>query len=440
MSGLSARYLPALQSPHVELRELAVTCLGLHCHASPRVAKTMFNLFASALQHDQPQVQMAALRATLDLMLLHSPAAILPARDDPAPAEADAKAAAAAAIAAGAPVPPEEDGCAAQVGALLTPLLQSASGALRTTAALGLCKLLHAGALRSSSLLARLLLVYFDTSAYAESTDAAARRDAAELSQSLAVFFAASGRAAGMAFALVPALRAVLHAPDGCADAEISIDALLNFSLAMLDEANHADGAGASSTQLALALALTCEALSTPQSRGAKLLPKAYAQLALPPIDDAGPDGHAALRALHGLLQQLCAGLDDKVALRHAAKMLERTEALIGEGSTPAGEAAGEAGEHGEEESADAAAKRVLDAHEALKAASEASEVARRQAAATAANGQEAPPSADSAAAAKGGGGAQPARRRLAKSKAGGLTPAKSVPAQAALENLAVNA
>ena len=38
VAAMGQRFLPALQSPHVELRELAVTCLGLHCHASAKTA------------------------------------------------------------------------------------------------------------------------------------------------------------------------------------------------------------------------------------------------------------------------------------------------------------------------------------------------------------------------------------------------------------------
>ena len=100
VAHLPQRFIPALQSPHVEMRALAVECLGLHCQASPRVARGFFTLLTKALQHDTSQVQLAALRATLDLLLLHSPAAVLPA-----PAEADEAAAAPPAAAARRPPP-----------------------------------------------------------------------------------------------------------------------------------------------------------------------------------------------------------------------------------------------------------------------------------------------------------------------------------------------
>ena len=57
ITPLVARFLPALQSPHIELRELGVKCLGLYCHASPKIAADYYPLFVKAVHHDQPQVK-----------------------------------------------------------------------------------------------------------------------------------------------------------------------------------------------------------------------------------------------------------------------------------------------------------------------------------------------------------------------------------------------
>ena len=148
-------------------------------------------------------------------------------------------------------------------------MLDMPAGPLRTTAALGLAKLVHAGALRSSNLLAKLLLVYFDGS-YGVDADLAARRQAAELAQQLSVFFAASGRAAGVATALLPAVRTVFAAADGSREASISVEGVISFVLGLAADgiADTAEGSGAVSAKSAapcahaqLCASFCCEAL-----------------------------------------------------------------------------------------------------------------------------------------------------------------------------------
>ena len=90
-------------------------------------------------------MQLAALRATFDLLLLHSPAAVVPLPAPAPPADADAADAAADADADGA-ADGSEDPAAVPLGSLLLPLLSQPAGELRSTAAIGLAKLFHAGA------------------------------------------------------------------------------------------------------------------------------------------------------------------------------------------------------------------------------------------------------------------------------------------------------
>ncbi len=296
IAPLPARFLPALQSPHVEIRELGVKCLGLHCHLSAAHAKSFFPLFVKAAHHDQPRVQLAALRSILDLLLLHSPAAVLGAAAPLAPdAEAEA---------------PAEDEAAVELGPLLLPLLTQPAGELRTTAALGLCKLFHAGALRSDILLSRLVLIYFECSAD-EAADAA---DAATLSQTLAVFFAALGEHAGIGRTLLPAVRSVLGADSGSPDASVPLDRLMSFVLALA----RPDGDAASALHIELAISLCCECLLSPEGREGRVLPKAFPHIVLPSARTP------AVEILGELVGRLAAELTDKAAARHVQKMRER--------------------------------------------------------------------------------------------------------------------
>ena len=268
LEDLKERAAAALASPQFELREIAVTCYGLLGHTSPELATKLLPLLIGAARIDQPAVRLAALRASLDVLLIHSPAAVLPnatlaerpehkERDGAnavehegegeeggqegeggavvggedgehsAVAKARAKALKAkamfdAAVEDGAPSPSFEDEAAYAVGGLILPLLSDRSGSLRKTAALGLSKLMHTRALRSSSLLARLLHVFCEANeADHASADAATRLEMAELTQSLQIFFAAAGRTA-LASALLPALRMGFQA--GTADDESDDD------------------------------------------------------------------------------------------------------------------------------------------------------------------------------------------------------------------------
>ena len=374
-------------------------------------------------------MQLAALRAILDLLLLHSPDAMVPKDGEAAAdgttadgtpaaiveAEAAAEDAAKAAAAASVPLIRKEDGAAAQIGALLLPLLELPSGALRTTAALGLCKLMHAGCLRSSSLLARLLLVYFDGAAE-EETEAAARRDAAELSQSLALFFAASGKTAGVASALLPALRAVFDAAEGSRDANASVEAVAAFVLGLADDAE-----GSGNVQLATAIA--CESLAADGKDGG-LLPRALGSLSLPTSAASAPGAFATLTALHDLLTELAESTSEKTAAKHVGRMLERVAELLAKASKAAAAPAEEGAAEGEEGAGaeECTAEGILAAHKALQEADAATASARR----VAADGGEESEAALKRASSKGGKG--DGRRKLAKSKSKevGLTPGKA--------------
>ena len=143
-------------------------------------------------------MQLEALRARVDLLLLHSPEALLGSGGEAAASSTTLE---------------------VELSQLLTPLLQGPPGALRTAAACGLARLLHAGRTRSSTLLARLLLIHFEE----VDNDAASSE---ELRQFLSVFFAAASgsatAAADVAAAALPAVRTVLAAAPGSADASCS--------------------------------------------------------------------------------------------------------------------------------------------------------------------------------------------------------------------------
>ena len=150
LAHLLERLVPALQSHHAELRALAMRCVSLYAHTAHAAALRFWPLLLKALRHDVQLVQLAALHAVVDLLHLHGPAALLPTAPP------------AAAPPAAAPAAPQESAHAAEAARLLLPLLEQPPGALRSAAAVGVAKLLHAGRVVSSHLLSRLLLLYFE--------------------------------------------------------------------------------------------------------------------------------------------------------------------------------------------------------------------------------------------------------------------------------------
>ena len=161
---LDERLVSALQSHHAELRALAMRCVSLYAHTAHAAALRFWPLLLKALRHDVQLVQLAALRAVIDLLHLHGPAALLPAAPP------------AAAPPAAAPAAPQESAHAAEAARLLLPLLEQPPGALRSAAAVGVAKLLHAGRVVSSHLLSRLLLLYFEPPEMASEPEANAEQ------------------------------------------------------------------------------------------------------------------------------------------------------------------------------------------------------------------------------------------------------------------------
>ena len=108
-----------MKSHGAEMRALALRCVSLYCHASVKAALSFWPLLLKALQNDVEQVQLAALRAVVDLLHLHGPTSLLPS------------AAAPAAPPTAAPAAPIEDAHAAEIARLLLPLLEQPAGPLR---------------------------------------------------------------------------------------------------------------------------------------------------------------------------------------------------------------------------------------------------------------------------------------------------------------------
>ena len=342
-----ASFLPALAAPRPKLRALALRCLGLRALGCPAQAAKTWPLFAKALAHDQLPVQLAALGACTDLLMVHPPEAILPVAGG---GGGEARggvgggvdgggkggAAGTSAHTAGAPLAPVEDANAAAVLELLMPLLRGSEGVLRSAAALAGCRLLHTGRVASSALTARLLLLYFQ--ADADGGAASVSLPSSEVlsnsallgsglvemlcepNQFLSVFFAASSSSSQLGAALLPAVRAVLAAPPGSPEAAVPLDALASFVLALTRPTDESGNTVA--VHESIALALCCEALSAPDELEGRMLPRAFAQLVLP----AGRCSR--LPALAELLRRLEASLTDKPALKHTQKLSERVAAL----------------------------------------------------------------------------------------------------------------
>ena len=262
-ASLPERFLPFVQSPRPELRALALRCLGLHCLADAAQAAKLWPLFIKALQHDQPRVQISALASCADLLLKHTPATLVSAIETPP-----------SVTPAAAPLAPLEDDLAPPIIALLLPLLRRPAGTLRASAALAACKLLYSGRMLSSALTARLLILYFIPDEADTHSDEAAELPTPVLGESalerkhilsqpkqfLSVFFAAAAAAGRLAPALLPAIRAVLSASPGSAEAAVPLDSLITFVLALTrPEAEARTARDGRHTHVELGLALCCE-------------------------------------------------------------------------------------------------------------------------------------------------------------------------------------
>lgn len=245
-------------------------------------------------------------------------------------------------------------------------------------------------------------------------------------------------------------VRAVFESHDGSREASVSVEALTAFVLGVTD-GHDDDGAtdapppssmAAAPTHVQLASALACEMLLAVDGGASKYLPRAFAQVALPSaLKEGGAAARAPLLVLRGLLGELSEELEeDKTALKHVARIAERLDALLGVAAAAPEEP--EAGEEtdGDHDGEHLTAATVLEAHRSAKKAEKARAAARRAAADDAA--ETAVPLADAdvrRASAEDAGKAAiaPARRKLAKARAAGLTPSKGSAAYAADENVA---
>lgn len=339
VSQLGQRFLPPLQSHDAELRELAIRCLGMLGHVSASAAKSYFPLLEKAVHHETQQVQLTALRAVCDLLLVHSPAGLL----ESAAPEVEGSIAIVPVVpldvrvrAEGACVPAvyAEDVWSPAVGRLLGGILALPSSPLRTTAALGLAKLIQAGMLTSSSLLAKLLLVCFDGT-YDGAANGAARKQAEELAQQLSLFFAAAaGKASGLAGALLTVVRTVYGAAEGSREASVDVDGVIAFALGLVsaetadDDADAPDDAAATlaaSMHMQLCACFTCEALLNLDGPQSKALPRSFATMSL----RGGAASHTLLVALRENLADLAAAIDDKTTIKAIERAREQIEEMI---------------------------------------------------------------------------------------------------------------
>ena len=116
----------------------------------------------------------------------------------------------------------------------------------------------------------------------------------------------------------------MLHAADGSRDANTSVEALASFVLGLADDA---DGTG----NAQLATALVCESLSALEEGNevAGVLPRTLSGVGLPSGCAKTAEGRQLLSALRGLLAQLAAGVEDKMAAKLVTKMIERVDELL---------------------------------------------------------------------------------------------------------------
>ncbi|KAL3914669.1 MAG: hypothetical protein SGPRY_007550 [Prymnesium sp.] len=198
----------ASQHPYLLTFPYGVRYVHVRQHPNPHPPLQFFPVFVTSVKHDQEEVQIAALRALFDMLLTHTPSPFFERASSFSPSPDK-------------PLEPVEDEFAKEVGGVVMPLLMGSNGPLRRLAAFGVCKLLHVGALQSTSLISRLLLIHFQ-----EGDD---NHDGSSLKQLLALFLTSGCDKRALCSALLPSIRTALTSPPGSPDASVRVEGMIGL-------------------------------------------------------------------------------------------------------------------------------------------------------------------------------------------------------------------
>ncbi|RKP13263.1 nuclear condensing complex subunit, C-term domain-containing protein [Piptocephalis cylindrospora] len=149
--------LPAAVHPHLEVREVAVTCLGLACYLDKRLAAQRMELFLHVVRYGHLELQIMALKIVFDLVMLFGFQALSTSLEDPH-----------------------------EIFRLIADCSGEGETTIQTLAVHGVSKLLLADLLDDQQALKSLVLLYFHPSS----------TDNARLRQCLSFFLQAFGRMA----------------------------------------------------------------------------------------------------------------------------------------------------------------------------------------------------------------------------------------------------
>ena len=314
-----------VQDPREDIRHGSIECLGLFALLDELVAGSYMPLFVKVLKYDSPALQVTALSAIMDALLifrqsswnavpkqLNTAYAVPGAGGGAADKEGEDK----------ADATPEDT---SSIWNLVFSCLHHPSSGVRGTAAEGLGKLVLAGRIVSSKvehqLLLALALLYFSPMSESD----------VQLRQCLAVFFPAfankeQSNALALAHLVFPALKHVGAAPKTSPLSKVNALQLGQYLLSVMDEA--VDGTqGAAAVHLSVATQL-CKCIADNPSHGSV---KVWAKL----LNQMRVDNSVDLEPLAVLVKQAQASVTESTAATAISKFDKSLEEVMNDEAPP---------------------------------------------------------------------------------------------------------
>jgi len=307
-----------IQSPSAEIRHASIECLGLFSLLDEHVAGSYIPLFVKVLKYDTELLQVTALSAMMDALLIFRQSSwnAVPAQLNTAytvPGEASG----ASDVQEDSSQAPADDN--SSVWNLVFSCLHHSSSGVRGVAAEGLCKLVLGGRILSSKveqqLLLALTLLYFSPMSESD----------VQLRQCLAIFFPAfaakdQANALVLAHLAVPALKHIGAAPKTSPLSKVNALQVGQYLLSVMDEA--VDGTnGAVAAHLAVATQLCKAVIGAPSHACAKFWAKLLNQIRVNTSVDLEP--------LSALVEQALQSSSDSVAVTAMGKFAKSLQQVL---------------------------------------------------------------------------------------------------------------
>ncbi|XP_018023231.1 condensin complex subunit 3 [Hyalella azteca] len=264
--------LPCLKNQDALVREMSVRALALLCIISQDLACKHLPLFIQISQVDTEAIQVAAVQAVFDLLLLHGLENLKGKQEDQSSVLEDADA----------------------IVSVLSERLEQDDGKVRNAVALGLCKLLNFSRLQCPKLLSQLTLLWYNP----------LTEEDTQLRQMLGSFFPVYASKGGLhqecvSASILRTLRTLSEASPRSPYHEVDLDDVCSFLLSITSPAIVSKDVQQTNVHDALVFTLCGEMLAHPNSSLTHHLCRSLRLLSLT------PDNYTNLSQLHTLLAKL---------------------------------------------------------------------------------------------------------------------------------------